>query len=128
VGIGAVRVENIDIIEAEAAQALVEGREEIFARAPVAVGAGPHGVAGFFGDDEFVAVRGEIRAEHAAKILFRGVGGRAVVVGEIEVGDAEVEGTQNERATFFVDVDAAEVVPEAEGDRGSFSPLRQQRR
>jgi len=59
---------------------------------------------------------GEVFAEDASEVTFGGAGGRAVVVGEVEVGDAEVEGTEDEGAGVFLEVDVAEVVPEAEGE------------
>ena len=54
----AVRVEEVDVVEAHSGKALVEAREQVLARAPVAVRAGPHVVAGFGPDHELVAVRG----------------------------------------------------------------------
>ena len=56
-GVEAVRVEDVDVVEAQAPQALVEAREQVLARAPVAVRPGPHVVAGLGGDDQLVAVR-----------------------------------------------------------------------
>ncbi len=120
VGVGAVRVENVDVVEAHAAQRLVEGGEEIFAGAPIAVGAGPHGVASFGGDDQFVAVRGEIEAEEFPEIFLGGTGRRAVVVGEIEMGDAEIEGAPDDGAAGGEHIDVAEIVPEPEGDEREF--------
>ena len=48
--------------------------------------------------------------------------GRPVVVREIEMRDTEVEGTAHDRATALERVDPAEVVPEAERDRGQHEP------
>lgn len=120
VGVGAVGVENVDVVESHAAQRLVEGGEEVFAGAPITVGAWPHGVAGFGGDDEFVAVGGEIEAEEFAEIFFRGTGRWAVVVGEIKMGDAEIEGAADDGATRGENIDVAEIVPEPEGDERKF--------
>lgn len=114
----AVGVKDIDVGDAEAAEGLVEGCEKVFAGAAVAVGAVPHLVAGFGGDDEFVAVAGEVFGEDASDVFFGGAGWRAVVIGEVEVGDAAVEGTADHFAGFLVVVDVAEVVPAAEGDGG----------
>ena len=47
VGVGAVGIEDVDVVELEAFERLVEGGEEVFAAAPFAVGAGPHVVASF---------------------------------------------------------------------------------
>lgn len=50
--------------------------EEGFARAAFAVGAGPHVPPGRGGDDEFVAVAGEVHAEETAEAFLGGAGGR----------------------------------------------------
>ena len=41
-GVEAVRVEDVDIVEAQAAQALIEAGEQVFAGSPFSVGAIPH--------------------------------------------------------------------------------------
>ena len=63
---------------------------------------------------------GEVEAEEFAEVLLGGAGWRSVVVGEVEVGDAEIEGAADDGAAGFEGVDAAEVVPEAEGDERKF--------
>ncbi len=113
VGIGAVGVEDIDVIEAEAFEGLIEGGEEVFAGAPFAVGALPHVVAGFGGDEKFVAVAGEVFGEDASDIFLSGAGWRAVVVGEVEVGDTGVEGMAHDGAGLLEVIGVTEVVPEA---------------
>jgi hypothetical protein len=117
-GVEAVGVEDVHVLEAHPLQALVEAREQVLPGAPLAVGPGPHEVAGLRGDDELVAVRAEIEVQEAAHRLLGGAGGRAVVVGEIEVGHAPVEGATHDGAPVLERVHAAEVVPEAERDRG----------
>ncbi len=61
---------------------------------------------------------GEIAVENAAKIFLCGAWRRAVVVGEVEVGDAEVESPAQHRLSILEGVDAAEIVPEAERNGG----------
>src|SRR3954452_11923878 len=117
-----VRVEDIDIVEAHAPQALVETREQIFARAAVAIGTWPHVVTGLRRDDQLVAKGAEVLGHPAAEILFRRTVGRSVVVGEIEVGDAEIEGAPEHRAAGLEIVDAAEIVPQAERHGGKVEP------
>ena len=56
-GIETVRVEDVDVVEPHPAEALVEARQEVLARSPLAVGAGPHVVAGLRRDDDLVPVR-----------------------------------------------------------------------
>lgn len=58
----------------------------------------------------------EVGNEDAADVFLGGSGGRAVVVGEVEVGDAAIKGATHHAAGFLEVVDVAEVVPEAEGD------------
>ena len=105
-------IKNIHVIECHALERLVEGGQEVFARTPFAVGTGPHVVARLGRDDEFVAVRGEISTENFAKIFFSGAGGWAVVVGEIKVGDAQIEGAAHNGASGLVDINPAEIMPE----------------
>ncbi len=47
---------------------------------------------------------------------------RAVVVGQVEVGDAEVEGAAQDGALRVERAVAAEVVPEPERDAGQLEP------
>ena len=62
VRVEAVRVEDVHVVEAHPRQALVEAGEEVLARAPVAVGAGPHVVARLRGDHQLVPVGPEVLA------------------------------------------------------------------
>ena len=117
-GVVAVGIEQVDIVEMHAAQALVERGHEILARAPVAVGAGPHVVAGLGGDEELVAIGPEVVVHEPAEgLLGRAVDG-PVVVGQVHVGDAVVEGIADDLARALVGVDAAEVMPEPEAHAG----------
>ena len=50
------------------------------------------------------------------KLRLRGAGRRAVIIGEIEMGDAEIEGVQNEIARGRLRIDVAEILPEPERD------------
>jgi hypothetical protein len=111
-------VEDVDIGETHAFQALVEAGEHVLAGTEIPVGAGPHVPSGFGGDDKFIAVGTKIFFENLAKGFFGGSVGRAIVVGEIEVSDAEVEGAAEHGASVFEIIVATEVVPEAERDGG----------
>ena len=90
-GVEAVRVEDVDVLEPHPLQRLVEAREHVLARAPLAVRAGPHVVAGLRRDHELVAVGPEVLAEEAAEVGLRRAVRRPVVVREVEVQDPEVE-------------------------------------
>jgi hypothetical protein len=70
-----------------------------------------HAVAGLGGDNEFVAVGGEVELEQLAKLGFGGAGRRTVIIGEVEVGDAQIEGSAHDGAAVFKGIDAAEIVP-----------------
>ena len=116
-GVGAVRVEDVDVVQPHALEALVEAGEQVLARAPVAVGSGPHVVARLAGDDELVAVGRQVLGEDPAEVLLRRPVGRPVVVGQVEVGDAEVERAAQDGPARLQRPVAAEVLPQAERDR-----------
>ena len=107
-------VEDVHIIQAQAFQRLVEAGEQVRAAAEVAIGACPHFIAGLGGDDEFVAVMFEILGEQQSAVLLGLAGLGAVVVGQVEVGDAVVEGGEDQGLHLVEWRDVAEVVPEAE--------------
>ena len=115
----AVRIEDIDVIEVEALQALVEAGEQRLARATTAtVRAGPHIPARLGGDDQLVAVGGEILFQHAAEIDFRRAGRRAVIIGEIEMGNAQIESLEENGTLRIKRRRITEIVPQAKGDGG----------
>ena len=96
VGIEAVGVEDVDVVEPEPAEALVEAGQQVLARAAVAVRPRPHVPAGLGRDDQLVAERREVAAQEAAEVLLGRAVRRPVVVGQVEVGDAEVEGAPDD--------------------------------
>src|SRR5215472_16826670 len=55
-----VRIEDVDVLEPHALEALIQTGEEILARAPLSVWAGPHAVPSLGRDDELIAVVGEV--------------------------------------------------------------------
>src|SRR5262249_29053532 len=55
-----VRIEDVDILEPHAFETLIQTGEEILARAPFPVWAGPHAVPSLGRDNELIAVAGEI--------------------------------------------------------------------
>ena len=92
VGIEAVRIEDVDIVEPHALEALVEAGEQVLAAAPLAIGARPHVVAGLGRDHHLVAMVAEIGLQDGAEQRLGRARRRAVIVGEVEMGDAHVEG------------------------------------
>ena len=113
-------VEEINVVQMHAPEALVQACHQVLSGAPVAVWPQPHVIACLRRDEEFIAIRTEVVFHQAPQGLFCRTVGRAVVVGEIEVCDAVVEGITCYLTTSLIGVNAAEVVPEAETD------LRQQ--
>ena len=45
-GIGAVAIENIDVIQPHAQETLIQAGQQVFARPPLAIGTGPHVISG----------------------------------------------------------------------------------
>ncbi len=97
-GVAPVRVEDVDVVQPHSLEALVQAREQVLARAEVAVGTGPHVVAGLGRDHELVAEGREVRAQEGSERLLGRAVGRPVVVGQVEVRDAEVERPPHDRA------------------------------
>src|SRR5690625_191979 len=113
----AVAVEDVDVIETHPAQRVVEARQQVLARAEEPVRTRPHVPAGLGGDDQLVTVRGKVLREDASEVRLRSSVRRAVVVGEIEVGDAEVERPPQDRPLRHQRFVVTEVVPQPERDR-----------
>ena len=118
VRVGPVVVEDVHVVKVHAAQALIEAGDEVLAAAPVAVGAGPHVIAGLGGDDHLVAVGQEIALHVDAEAALGLAVGRAVVVGEVEVGDAVVKRRAQDLALHAQRRDLAKVMPKAQRERG----------
>ena len=100
-------------LQAHALQRLVAARHQVLARTPLAVRARPHEIAGLRRDDHLVAERVEVLAHQRAEVFLGRARRRAVVVSQVEVRDAEVEGAARDGAAVLEDVDVAEVVPQA---------------
>ncbi len=64
----------------------------------------------------------KILSVESAKVFFSRAGRRAVVVGQVEVRDAHVEGASGDGASVLEHVQAAEVVPPAERDGRQLQP------
>jgi hypothetical protein len=117
VGIEAVRIENVDIVEPHPLQRLVAGRDQVFPAAPLAIRPRPHHIAGLGRDDQLIPVSLQIGAKNFAERLLRAAGRRTVIVGEIEMGNAVVEGGLNNRPLGLMRRIVAEIMPQAERDR-----------
>jgi len=113
VGVKAVGVENIHIVDAQALQALVQAGQHVFARtAALAVRAGPHVPTGLAGDNQFVAVLLEVFTQQTTEIDLGAAVRRAVVISQVEVVDTQVE-RRAQQGALGVDRGAvAKVVPQ----------------
>ena len=109
-----VTVEKVYIVEVHASQALVEACHEIFSRAPVAIGSGPHVVASLGADEQFVAIRRKIILHQSSQGFLCTAIGRSVVVCEVEMRDAVVEGVSCYLTATLIRVYTTEIVPESE--------------
>ena len=109
-------VEDVDVVDTEAPQALVQAREQVFARAEVAVWAWPHVPPGFRRDHELVPVSSKVRLQDPAEVRFGAAVRRAVVVRQVEVRDPKIEGAPQDGALTVERSVGAEVVPQAQGD------------
>lgn len=112
----AMRVEDIEIVEASAPQALVDARHEIFAARAIAIGTLPHKVTRLGRNKKFVAVGGKVIVQDAPEVRLGTARDRAIVVGQVEMRDATVESMENHALSLGIVVDAAKVVPQAKRD------------
>jgi hypothetical protein len=74
-------------------------------------------VAGLRRDDQFVAVALEIGAQDLSEGFLGAARRRAVIVGEIEMGDAVIERRRHDAALGVVRRVMAEIVPQPQRDR-----------
>ena len=82
VGVEAVGIEDVHVVQPHALQALVQAGQHVFARAAtLAIRTRPHVPARLAGDDEFVPVGSKVAPQVFTKIGFGAAGRRAVVVG-----------------------------------------------
>src|SRR5437667_9709207 len=118
----AVRIKDVYVLQAHALQALVEARQQVLARAPNTVRAWPHVVTGLGRDHELIAEAGQVGLEDLAEVLLGRAVRRAVVVGQVELGDPEVECPADDRALALQRDVAAKVLPQAERDGRQLEP------
>src|SRR5665213_2947501 len=102
----------VDVVETEALQALVKAGEEVLGRAKVAIRAGPHVPAGLGGDDQLVAKAPEVVVEDPGEVALGAPVWRPVVVRQVEVGDAQVEGSAHNGTLGVERPVVAEVLPQ----------------
>ena len=114
-------VEDVHAIQAHALQGLIKGVQQVFPGAPHSpVRARPHLPSGLGGNDQFLTVPGEVLTEDTAEVELRGTRRRTIVVGQIEVRDAQVESLAQRGAHGGQRSVVTEVVPQPQGQRGQF--------
>jgi hypothetical protein len=121
-GVEAVGIEDVDVVEPHPGEALVEACEQVLPRAPDSIRARPHVVARLRRDHELVAVRIQVLLQQHSEVLLGRAVRRAVVVRQIEVRHAEIECTADDRAARLERAVVPEVLPEAERDRRELEP------
>ena len=109
-----VAVEDVHVVQAHPAQRLVQAGQQVLTGAEVAVGSRPHVVAGLGGDDQLIAIRQQVLAHDPAEVDLRRAVRRPVVVGQVEVRDAEVERAPDDLPLCVQRPAVAEVLPETE--------------
>src|SRR5207247_9735701 len=110
------RIEDVDVLEPQPAQALIQAGEEVLARSVITVRPGPHVVTGLGGDDQLVAVGAQVRPEDPTEVRLGRAVRWATVVGQVEVSDAAVECARDDCPLSPQRAVVTEVLPEPERD------------
>ena len=122
-GVEAVAVEDVDVLQPHPPQRLVERGQQVLPRAAaLAVGPRPHVVAGLGRDHQLVAEAREVLAQAAAEVLLGAAVRRPVVVGQVEVRHAAVERPAQDRALRLLGPVVAEVLPQTQRQRRELQP------
>ena len=111
VRVRAVVIEDVHIVQSHAFETLITAGDERLPGSPFPVGTVPHEESRLAGDHEFIAVRSQIRCHDASEIFLGGAGDGTVVVGEIEMGDSEVECCFHHGDAVFLNIDRTEILP-----------------
>ena len=107
-------IEQIHVINLHTFQTLVERGHQILAAAPIAIRAGPHVIAGFRRDEQFVAIGPEVLVHQSSHRLLGRTIDRTIVVSQVEMRDAVVEGIMGNLPASLIWIHAAEIMPKAE--------------
>ena len=116
IGIIAVRVEQVHIIEPHPFERLIEAGDQILAATPLSVRTVPHAVTGFGGDKEFIPVRTEIFIHQTSEIGFCATGRNTIVVRKIKMRHAMVKSIPTDSTTAFKRRIVAKIMPESQTD------------
>src|SRR5271168_3651640 len=116
-GVEVVMVEDVDVVDTKTPQALIEAGEKILPRSEVAIGARPHVPPGFGGDDKFVPVVAKVLTENPPEVGLGAAIRGSVVVGQVEMGDSQIEGSPQDGALGFEWSVVTKVLPQPERHR-----------
>ena len=111
VGIGAMMVKNIHIIQPHAFQTLIQTGDQILFRAKIPIRPIPHGVTGFGRNNQFIPIRAKIAFEDGAEVLLRRAGRRPVIIRQIKMRHTAVKRRAQGLPIMLKAVHAAKVVP-----------------
>ena len=107
-------VEQVHIIQLHPLQRLVDARHQILTATPFAIRAGPHIITRLRGYEQLIAVRPEIFVHQPPESLLRTPVRVAVVIGEVEMGNAVVKCIAGDSAAALERGVVTEVVPETQ--------------
>ena len=114
VRVKAVRIEYIYIIQPHPGQRLIEAGQQILAATPLAIGARPHIIASFCGNDHLVAIGCQILCQYLAKCRLSTAMRRTIIIRQIKMCDAGIKGGQAHVTLGFVRGGLPKIVPQAE--------------
>ena len=110
-------VKQIHIVQMHALKALIQTGDQVFSAAPVSVWAFPHIISRLGGHKQFVPVRMPVGIHMPAEIGLRCAIGRAVVIGQVKMGDPVVKGCAQKRLLDGEWRNVAKVVPQSQGQQ-----------
>ena len=99
---------------------LVAGRNQVFAAAPLAIRTRPHVVPGLGRNDHLVPIGCKVGAQEFAECALRGALCRTIIVGKVEVGDAEIKSGPRNFLFALVRGVIAEIVPKSQRNERQF--------
>ena len=82
---------DIHIGKAHPLEALIQACHQVLFAAPISIGAWPHIISGFGGNHQLIPVCAEAFCQDTAKILLCCAGLRAVIIGQVKMGNPMVK-------------------------------------
>src|ERR1019366_4773802 len=113
-GVEVMVVEDVHVVETHPGQALIQACQQVLARAQIAVGARPHVPTSLGRDEQLVAVITKVGVKDSPEVAFGGSVRRPVVVREVEMRYAQVEGASQDAPLGVVRALVDDGVPPSE--------------